>query len=478
MLMRRNDGYILAFTMRIRFGWLPIALLALPLCGMSAFAAPRARPNVVVIMVDTLRADHLGCYGFKGNISPVIDKFAKESVMFERCSSAASWTMPSVVSFLTGLYPERHGVIHAALSDDGRDPKHLEFLSPNIKTMAEIFSANGYRTVGIVANPWLKPESTMGRGYDEYRFIDRETMLESTTDWLKVDSVTVSTAPLFLYVHILDVHGHYQFSEDDFAQMASIVKDGPDRPLTAMEKKEQISWYMKETFRDHPERADTVMNWRAAYAGGVKRFDRHVVSLFDALKTSGLMDSSIVIFTSDHGEGLFERGWLEHGKTVNIEEIQVPLLIRMPGGKQAGRHVRPWVDLVDVLPTLADLCSLQTGGAQMQGISLAPAMNGTPLPERAVFSSTNMRESVQISAIRGNLQLLSFGQRPLKLFDLAADRQEKTDLFPSLPKKAETLRADMDAYVKKPSAPKKKQEEKAPMSDEMREQLRSLGYLQ
>ncbi|MBV9080117.1 MAG: sulfatase, partial [Elusimicrobia bacterium] len=329
-------------------------LIAAAACLIARPALPsdKSHPSVIIVLVDALRADYLGCYGFLAPISPNIDAFAKRSVFFENCASAAPWTKPSVASLFTSVHPETHRLIHATMKGDW--PDHIEVLSSTFTTMAEVFHDHGYRTIALNCNPWVAPESGLMQGFDQYIAYNRPRFANDVLNWI---STYTTTAPTFMYIHFLDVHGHYIFSQEDYYRMEGALKVLPD--ANARYDNSHLAWYMKNTFPpDHPEREKSVTSWRAAYAAGIVRFDGLFGKFLEQLHATGLWDRSIVIFISDHGEGLVQHGFLEHGNTLNLEEIHVPFLIHFPGDKYAGVRVSDWVSLVDVLPTLADYCHL------------------------------------------------------------------------------------------------------------------------
>jgi arylsulfatase len=461
--------------MRIRFRWfLGAVLFFCPLGTLAGVDAAQAHPNVIIILVDTLRADHLGCYGFPGNPSPVIDKFAKSAVFFERCATPAPWTKPAVTSLFTGLYVETHHVQHSAMN--GTMPKHIEVLPQSAVTMAETFAKAGYHTIGIVSNPWVQPESGLSQGFQRYDQIDRMKLMDAAADWIRTSS---ETAPFFLYVHVLDVHGHYLFDEKDFQTIRKrLGKDG-DVPVPPAELAD-LQWYMKATFDAHPERIKSTLDWRAAYAAGVHRFDGRMPLLLDAIRDKGLFDNSIVIFTADHGEGLLQHGVLEHGKTLNLEEIHIPLMVRLPKGEGAGRRVSGWVSLVDVFPTLVDLCHLDPAGLHLQGQSLATVLRGKPAPDRVMFTSAMMLNDTQKSAIHGRFHLISQARPPVppQLFDIQTDAGETHNIAPTHAKEVHELDEAIAAHIRAQSTGWNIEQDRTPMTDETREQLKSLGYTQ
>lgn len=462
--------------MRIRL----LTRLALPvvlaLLAGAAGAAEKRPPNVIILMVDTLRADHLGSYGFPGKISPAMDRFAKQGVLFERCATPAPWTKPAVTSLFTSLHTETHQNFHARM--EGKEIKHVEVLPPDVVTMAELFKKRGYRTAGLIANPWIRPESGLAQGFDTYTFFQRMEAMDRATAWI-VKYATASAKPLFLYIHVIDVHGHYLFNDADFAEMRKALDPALDRTLTD-EEIEGLQWYMKATFKGDKGLMASVLNWRAAYAAGVRRFDRRFARMMTAVRKTGLLDDSIFVLTSDHGEGLMQHGSMEHGKTLHIEELHVPLIMRLPNGRYRGRRVPDWVSLVDVLPTLAELCGVDARPAHPQGESLVRQMKGRRFPGRAVFTHAMMMNDSQRSVLRGDLHLIMQTAPPIppRLYDFEKDRAETDNLAPRRSDDVRALTYELVNHLAAQAAGPDVGRSEMKMTDEMKEQLRSLGYLQ
>ena len=199
-----------------------LALLAGSACGDRNFSGEdrsawfASRPDLIVILVDTLRRDYLGTYGFQGEISPALDRFANESVLFENAISAAPWTLPSVASIFTSLYPEEHGMRRIAAPRVKRRPakseasKHPRFsvLNEGIPTLAETLREAGYETAAFYTNAWLVPETGLGRGFEHYTRVedDAKRITSQALDFMRRRE---RTRPLFLYLHFMDVHGPY-----------------------------------------------------------------------------------------------------------------------------------------------------------------------------------------------------------------------------------------------------------------------------
>jgi hypothetical protein len=328
--------------------------------------------NVVLISIDSLRADHLGCYGNPHDTSPVIDGLARQGVRFTNAMSATSWTLPSHASMLTGRYLLSHGVISSA-----------DQLSADVPTLAETLQRAGLSTGGVVSSLWLQPRYGFKRGFDYYD----DSSVEGKAWW---EELTLESAPnvtshalswlqqqrgrrFFLFVHFWDVHYDYSppapydkmFDPDykgsvnaaDFMHNKAIRKGMPRRDLEHV---------------------------LALYDGEIRWVDDHVAKILTALDELGLSDRTAVIVTADHGDEFFEHGGKGHQRTLYREVMHVPLIMRVPG-ITGGRAVEDPVSLVDVMPTVLDLTRAMTPPG-VDGRSLVPAlMNGAGSPHNAIY---------------------------------------------------------------------------------------------
>jgi len=326
-------------TSRIKY-LLIILLLALFGLGVTYFGLlSNHRPNVILIGLDTTRADHLGVYGYERGTSPNLDAFAKENIIYKNAVSAAPWTPPSFATIFTGLYPSAHHM----MPPDGRGlaKKSSVRLDDRLTTLTEIFKQNGYSTAGITPNPWLKPEFGYKQGFDQYYFRARARADEITRGAIKIlDSVKNQNSPFFLFVHYMDPHDPYR----------------PPKPYNEMFKG------ALKARRYDPD----MMSRINQYDGEIRFMDEHVGKLINAIKQGGLYKDSIILIFGDHGEQFLEHGNLTHGYNLYSEETHVPLLIRSGASPKS---VDFTVSLVDVFPTLLDLSDIKIP-EQVNGLSL------------------------------------------------------------------------------------------------------------
>ncbi len=308
-------------------------------CETPTVAVPKPeRPHVFLISLDTLRRDRLGLYGYDGATSPTLDALAAESIVFDNCFSQASYTTPAHASMFTGLYPEQHGAGHRFTEAT---------LSENAMTVAEILKAAGYRTLAVTAGGMVSGKFGFSQGFDEWnerqRAGLRSVLPEIFDAWRRNRD-----APVFFFLHTYDIHGPYREPSNGSTPAAeSQPQHRKSEDLRQLLKVPQLSY--QKLFR-----FDDVEEISAAYDAGIRSVDAQLAELFGYLREIGVYDNSLIIITSDHGESLYDRGiYFGHGFTLHDEEVHVPLLIRLPGGREKGRRAE-FVEHVDLLPLILD----------------------------------------------------------------------------------------------------------------------------
>ena len=441
--------------------------------------SPQKNPSVIVLMVDALRADYLGTYGFKGEVSPNLDRLAVESVLFENCFSQAPWTKPSVATLFTSLYPLVHGLTDHQGKFRGTDYDALRtgVLAEQAVTMAEAFQAADYRTAAFVGNRWMGPAFGFDQGFETYQTLGKtRVLLDKARAWL--DSLPSGT-PFFLYLHLMDVHAPYYAREKDYQALRPSPSLGPDRHLTETENQE-LAGHFRRTQWATPEDEKWLNAWKAKYAGGVRMVDRHLASFFEYLRQVDILEESLLVLTSDHGEEFREHGFWEHGAELCEHQLHVPLWIRRPGAEGAGRRVTDVVGLVDLMPTLLSMASVPSPSS-LQGSDFSTLLLGKDSPDgQGVSFATATRRSPSLHAVRdGRYRLVWEGDTDtLRLFDAASDPDEAHDLATQNQELAEVLRRRLIAHLESVSARTPLSRETAPIAKEMQERLKSLGYLQ
>jgi arylsulfatase A-like enzyme len=433
-------------------------------------------PSVFIYMIDTLRADELRAYGGKPALTPWMDAFAREAVTYSQARAPSSWTLPSVVSLLTGLYPDRHGVMAGEFQlDPGRQI-----------SLQRILGERGYRTVGISHSFIASSAYGVDTGFGSFYFRNHlnGTQLHSEeargllATWL---SRYADGTPIFAYLHTVDPHAPYT------PPAAFRPPAGPPEGLQSL-----ASGLPDSLLGSGKELTPAAVAYlRALYDGEVRYTDHEFGRFVELLKWLGLYDRSYVILVGDHGEEFAEHGGLEHGRTLFEEVLRVPLIVKYPGGPGAGGTVNTPVSLVDIAPTL--LAGLaDTRGPAFDG-KVLPVPGDTPRRDQPVYFEVAPAHDPNASAVPVDLRGLVVegikcienrvkvdrSGRPtptLQAFNLAADPREQRPLAPD---GSETSRCRqlLDSWSAVRERQVKEQRSRREASPETRERLRALGYL-
>ncbi|HXV65445.1 MAG TPA: sulfatase [Vicinamibacteria bacterium] len=427
-----------------------------------ACAGTTERPKrVVLISIDTLRADHLGFYGYERPTSPILDALALESTVLDDVTSASPWTLPSHASLLTGLYPRRHGLT-----------SHERYLASDRQTLAQWFSHAGYTTAAVVSSHNLSPAFGLDRGFQRFRYVEENVEQREPSTAITDQAISWLDAagddPLFLFVHYYDVHSDYVSLpryEDLFLRPYEGNADGSTAQLIAhREGKLDLG-------------AGDAPNLIDRYDAGIRQMDDELGRLLAFLRERGMLDDTFLVVTSDHGEEFFEHGGVLHGKTQFQEVLRVPLLLRGPG-VPPGRRIRTPVSLVDVAPTLLDFAGIPVPeGLDGGSLTALWSESGGELAERYLFSEAdhNNLEHDMMRAVRHREMKLHYNRLSgeYRLYDLSRDPGEHDDLAEKKPPAMSALEDELDRFMASGTA-------EAPtraLSEEEIDKLRSLGYV-
>jgi arylsulfatase A-like enzyme len=440
--------------------------------------APGHARNLILISLDTLRADRLGCYGNPRNLTPALDALAAAGVRFADASSVAPWTLPSHATLLTGLYPRRHGVM-----DYGHQ------LPAERVTLAEILGKHGFERFAVL-NTWslAEPRFALLQGFEPaaVRYVP-ETEESPHGGLRSVNSGAAVAAAardvlaardesrrFFLFLHFFDAHTDYTPRPEYRRRFVSPYRgtlDGTTRQLTAL--------------REQGARlSDADLRYlRELYDAEVRQLDDVPAGLFADFEARGLLQDTLIALTADHGEEFQEHGGLLHGRTQYQELLAVPLILRGPGLPRAHLVSEP-VSLVDLAPTL--LARLGVPASEpFDGIDLAPswAQPALPLPPRPLFGEADHNNTDAGRPVIDSRRMVRRGSEKLcvdrvtertELYDLAHDPGERDDLAARAPERVARLSAELAKHLGAGAPPQPNRSSLSPADLEL---LRSLGYV-
>ncbi len=442
------------------------------LVGLSLvlFACGRdSRPNVLLISIDTLRADHLKAYGYERETAPSLTRLATDGARFENSYSQSSSTVPTHASLFTGRYPFQHGSYHVGL------PVRDEEL-----TLAERLSEQGYQTFGAVSSVRFRGKTGFDQGFDVFaRFdeLEKNERSSAVTDQV-LAWIDEAREPWFGLVHYFDPHQPYAPPEPFRSQW---------HPGLPMPKPEGTSDYLY--FHNGPDRAvppEVLAYLRALYDSEIRFLDVQLERLFARLTPERGMAGTLVIVTSYHGEEFKEHGGLSHSERLYEELIRVPLLVWWPGRISAGTLVEAPVQTIDVLPTLLELIGVgrpdglpgrsRAGELLASGGGAGDSGDDSPLPGHPVLTQLMpSRWALTADVADARFKYVSRDDAPHRLYDLTSDPGELRDLLDDRPEVVAELRA-LAARLGVDTQP-------APVAatdvaPEIRERLREIGYVE
>jgi len=436
--------------------WLLSALALLSACQPET---PRP-PNVVVVVLDTLRPDHLGTYGYGRPTSPNFDTWAAGAAVFENAQSVAPWTAPSLVSLFTSLYPSVHNVTEYGAPGQ---------LNERVTTLAEVLKARGYATAAFTEGGYASAQLGLDQGIAHYVDAAADTApdaspleakrgrlrrnLDATLRWIDERE---HERPFFLFLQTYETHTPFcapqehvqRFAPEwneaaEHAELARVLErwrsareiDAAGLELLIAHREhcapgnEIDATGLDERLREHAVAAldpQRLARWRAWYDAEIHYADAELARLFERLAAADLRDNTLVVFTSDHGEEFGEHGRFGHGGALHGETLRVVLALRGPG--VASRRVGELVRSVDVMPTLLELLGLDQGAPPLQGRSLVPLLRGRSLRAEPAFShalAQRGHEGRLWSVRDGTWRLVWDAEaRRAQLYDLASDPGE------------------------------------------------------
>jgi arylsulfatase len=428
-------------------------------------AAPPPRPNVVLILADTLRADHLGAYGYARDTSPRFDTLAAESFLFEDVRAQAPCTYPSANSILTGRRPREF----LGQPDGGLG------IPETIPSIAEVLRGAGYATAAISASPIVRatpgamnPVGGFARGFDRFsencEWLDGSCVHQRASRFLEQ-----LPEPFLLYLHYIDPHDPYQPPESwsrrfagDGAGLSEATRSGDPNPISDALYKE------RDPSLATPEELAHLVD---LYDDEIAYWDFLLGRLVDHLDHVGVLDDTLLVVLADHGESFFEHRQMRHCRSVYDTEIKTPLLIRLPPSLAPGppRRIAAQAANLDVVPTLLDLLEIPAEGLRLAGASLRPAIEGREQARPPVFTAWHGLRAVK----HGHFKMI-FRARDgdTQLYDVAGDPAESEDLAGRNARELQRLTRHLREWSSGAEEDQRAKEEEA------MERLRALGYVQ
>lgn len=448
------------------------------------------RPDVIIVLVDTLRADHVGALGGPEDITPHLDRLASRGLVFTQTFSQSSFTPPSVASMFTSRMPHQLGI------------KNQNYLPEKAYTMAERFREQGYITGAVSSNWIISPESNFDQGFDSFvlhpapmrSYYGRSAawLTDEAIDWLSKEN----RRPAFLYLHYSDPHIPYLAPLGHMADHSRLRFADYFRLLPA---ELSLAAYLNApfigSFKSSLAMKESYLNaYKSLYSAEVRYWDAEFDRLLKFLANSGRMDRTLLIITSDHGEEFLEHGYYLHGFTLYNEVIHVPLVLSGPNLR--GRRVDRVVQVADIFPTLEDMLGWEKT-ADITGRSLLNLLQGKHWKDRAYSQLYPLKSSPAIaiklpsyyddrpmscfSMINRDWKLIEYrhdntGERQYRLYNLANDSHEQDELSAARPGQLEQQKRIFHNYLEGLPRPVPPEERK--ISPELADTIKSLGYLQ
>ncbi len=457
--------------MRSRWSALfPLALLFIVPMGCAAAVPPAdaaAKPNVIVVLVDTLRADHIGAYGYKKRpTTPNLDAFSAGGMVWENAVSQNAWTVPSVASLFTGVDAQAHQCLNFRKGEK----LATDTISDAQETMAESFKANGYTTAAFIKSTVISTSHGFSQGFDKFEIVggkdqawgySARDLNDAALPWLT--GQVKAGGPFLAYLHFMDPHSPYKAPEPWYSKYKGSYAGKLDGAHVGLE----------EAFKAKTVSAADWEYMLALYDAEIEYWDTEFGRFWKELQAAGAAKNTIVVLVADHGEAFGEHTNVFHGNLYQ-ENIHIPVIMRGPGIKQG--RMKGYSQLIDVVPTLAELSASPKGRA-WQGKSMVAAMAGGAGHTNPVYSEyAGQRMAIEPST---GLKLI-IGDGDPKLYDLPNDPLERVNLYGARPADAARIKTQLQTRFAAGQALSKqfgvgKSEE---MSAEQCEMLKTLGYIE
>ncbi len=440
--------------------------------------------DIVLIVIDTLRADATELHGAPVETTPFLRLLSEQGITFTNAFAPGPWTVPSMYSLMTGLYPSEHGIVSggAAGIRSKQRTRGQQVLPPKAITLAERMKKAGYTTLGITTNFHLAPRFGFAQGFDAFAGEDFAFLPFPNLAVEAIADIFRAAPKSFLWLHYFDPHFPYlqvqpwfeQWNESKYRTYIDISTDvvltyyrkklklQPDDPVApehldlVVDGANYLTLNPDRLFYGLPYANQSVTEdhlgfYRASYFSNIRQTDEAMRAAFDKL---GINDQTLVIVTSDHGEELMDHGGIGHRQSASVyqELLHVPLIIRLPDSERAGSKVDTPVSLIDIIPTLLDYLG-QPLPKDLSGVSLMPLIQGAKIPNRPLFAEVKLRRGEGRALVEYPFKFIyNFTEQKGELYNLEEDPAEKKNLLTESPERAEAMHQRLIDWVegKKP----------------------------
>jgi arylsulfatase A-like enzyme len=422
-----------------------------------------------LLIADTLRADHLGAYGYDRPTSPALDRWAGQGALFERVWATSPWTLPSIGSMLSGQIPNHHG---AGLAVDSGAGRSFASFRPDVPALAPTLAEAGFATAAIVNNPFLLRRFGLARGFETWEYVfrsyDDHPRSDELVDWALAWLGERDERPFFLMMNFFDPHLPYDPGSSSKGLFTRDYAGALSLPFAGYE--DQNRHWVPESVADRGFVS-------AAYDEEIRYLDGQIDRLLMGLAERGLSEETLVVVVSDHGEEFFEHDSFEHGHSLYDEVLRVPLLVLGPGVR--AQRLNTPVSITDLFPTILESLELEIP-PRLAGQSLWPLLVGgepSGIEDRALVAEVPLHGPRQWALVRWPWKVVMTAGATPRLFDLAQDPGEKIDRADREPERIKALMAEL-AGIQRRARSERGQRAAVSLDAETRQQLEGLGYLE
>ena len=431
--------------------------------------------NVILISIDSLRADHLGCYGYFRDTAPNICGLAEgDGILFEDMMNSGGATLQVHMSMMTSLYPEVHGV--------SRHDRNITALEEERITLAEQLRESGYETAGFTGGGLMRPVFGFGQGFDLYDSDGRgfEQIMPKVYDWLDENQ----EEHFFLFIHTYDVHAGGGQGNDVYSSPGGYdrmyIEDHGEALVDCSATRCINSYFriLEDKFKELPgnpflkEEVEELKKYViATYDGGIAYVDNELGKFLGKLKELGVYEKTLIIITSDHGEEFLEHGSVGHANIQYQELTHIPMIMKLPDSMISGRRIPQLVSIIDIMPTVLELVGIEVN-EQTQGKSMAPL----------IFNGRSIRDSAYMVHSIRTQDWKMFPERN-ELYSMETDGEDRFNVIDEYPEIAKSLSDEFDRLLERDRRLREEflsmasSQEELHISRELRDELKSLGYM-